>query len=166
MVDIKFGKRYLFRRYCILGLLTSSSWLQWRLSAIFQTKRQWTTFLKYSEVVACERQTFLLAHRRWGTFGVKERLRLSDKNSILMTYINVYIIKPVVMGFHMQICSILLSSWSILEKRCVHLRMSSSKLKCFFKRRLYSTNIDCFVRDSSCLHLTFVAFCLSFVNNS
>ena len=26
--------------------------------------------------------------------------------------------------------------------------------------RLYSTNIDCFVRDSSRLHLTFVAFCL------
>ena len=25
---------------------------------------------------------------------------------------------------------------------------------------LYSTNIDCFVRDSSGLHLTFVAFCL------
>ena len=25
---------------------------------------------------------------------------------------------------------------------------------------LYSTNIDCFVRDSSCLHWTFVAFCL------
>ena len=39
------------------------------------------------------------------------------------------------------------------------------KLKCFW-RRLYSTNIDCFVRDSLCLHLTFVAFCLSFVNNS
>ena len=32
------------------------------------------------------------------------------------------------------------------------------KLNC--KRRLYFTNIDCFVRDSSCLHLTFVAFCL------
>ena len=27
-------------------------------------------------------------------------------------------------------------------------------------QRLYSTNIDCFVIDSSCLHLTFVAFCL------
>ena len=34
------------------------------------------------------------------------------------------------------------------------------KLKCFFKRRLYSTNIGCFVWDSSRLHLTFVAFCL------
>ena len=35
--------------------------------------------------LACERQTFLLAHRRWGTFHEEERLRLSDRNSILMT---------------------------------------------------------------------------------
>ena len=35
-----------------------------------------------------------------------------------------------------------------------------AKLKCFFLRRLCSTNIDCFVRDSSRLHLTYVAFCL------
>ena len=31
------------------------------------------------------KQTFLLAHRRWGTFSEEERLRLSDRNSILMT---------------------------------------------------------------------------------
>ena len=73
------------------------------------------------------KQTFRLVHRRWGTFREEERLRLSDRNSILMTYINVYIINPVVMGFQMQICSILRFSWSILEKCCVHLRMSSSK---------------------------------------
>ena len=30
----------------------------------------------------------------------------------------------------------------------------------FSREELYSTNIDRFVRDSSCLHLTFVAFCL------
>ena len=35
--------------------------------------------------LACERQTFLLAHHRWGTFRVEERLRLSDRNSIQMT---------------------------------------------------------------------------------
>ena len=35
--------------------------------------------------LACEWQTFLLAHRRWGTFREQERLRLSDRNSILMT---------------------------------------------------------------------------------
>ena len=73
------------------------------------------------------KQTFRLVHRRWGTFREEEGLRLSDRNSILMTYINVYIINPVVMGFQMQICSILHFSWSILEKCCVHLWMSSSK---------------------------------------
>ena len=36
-------------------------------------------------VVACERQTFLLGHRRRGTFREEERLRFSDRNSILMT---------------------------------------------------------------------------------
>ena len=35
--------------------------------------------------LACEWQTFLLAHCRWGTFREEERLRLSDRNSILMT---------------------------------------------------------------------------------
>ena len=33
------------------------------------------------------------------TFRAEERLRLSDRNSILMMQINVYIINPVVMGF-------------------------------------------------------------------
>ena len=77
--------------------------------------------------IACERQTFLLTHRHWGPFREEEPLRLSDRNSILMTKINVYIINPVVMGFQMQICSILRFSWSILVKCCVYLRMSSSK---------------------------------------
>ena len=31
-------------------------------------------------LIACERQTFLLAHRRWRTFLEEERLRLSDRN--------------------------------------------------------------------------------------
>ena len=31
------------------------------------------------------KQTFLLVHHRWGTFREMERLRLSVKNSILMT---------------------------------------------------------------------------------
>ena len=34
-----------------------------------------------------------------GTFRAKERLRLSDRNSILMTQISVYIINPAVLGF-------------------------------------------------------------------
>ena len=35
--------------------------------------------------IACERQTFLLIHPRWGTFREEERLQLSDRNSTLMT---------------------------------------------------------------------------------
>ena len=35
--------------------------------------------------VACEQQTFLLAHRCWGAFREEERLRLNNRNSILMT---------------------------------------------------------------------------------
>ena len=62
-----------------------------------------------------------------GTFRAEERLRLSDRNSILMTQTNVYIINPVVMGFQIQICRILRVFWSILVKCRVHLRTSSSK---------------------------------------
>ena len=98
-----------------------------------------------------------------GTFREEERLRLSGRNSILMTQINVYIINPVVMGFQMWIYSILGFSWSILVKCCVHLRTSSSKTQMLVVEKTIfhpSTNIDCFVRDSSRLHSTFVAFCL------
>ena len=42
---------------------------------------------------------------------------------------------------------------------CAHKRQQNSN-DLSLERRLYSTNVDCFVRDSSCLHLTFVAFCL------
>ena len=88
--------------------------------------------------VACERLTFLLAHRRWGTFREEERLRLSVRNSILMTLLNVYIINPVVMGFQMQICSILRFSWSILViKWCVHLRMSSSNTQMLLEKTVF-----------------------------
>ena len=57
-------------------------------------------------VCSLRKQPFLLAPRRWGCFHEEERLRLSDRNSILMTQINVYIINPVVMGFQTQVCSI------------------------------------------------------------
>ena len=60
-------------------------------------------------------------------FCEEERLWLSNRNSILTTYNNVYIINQVVMGFQMQICSILCFSWSISVKCYVHLRVSSSK---------------------------------------
>ena len=83
------------------------------------------------------KQTFRLVHRRWGTFREEERLRLSDRNSILMTYINVYMINPVVMGFQMQICSILCFSWSILVKCSVPLRMSASKTQMLLEKTIF-----------------------------
>ena len=77
-----------------------------------------------------------------------------------MTQFNVYIINPVFMGFQIYIFPILRVFWSILVKCCVHLPTSSSKTQMLLLQRLYSTNIDCFVRHSSRLKLTFVAFCL------
>ena len=68
---------------------------------------------------------FLLALRHWECFA-KKRLRLSGRNSVLMTQINVYIINPVVMGFQ-NTSPILRVFWSILVKCCVHLPTSSSK---------------------------------------
>ena len=70
--------------------------------------------------VACENSRFSLLFAT-GMFCEKERLWLSDRNSILTTYNNVYIINLVV------ICSILCFSWSIFVKCYVHLRVSSSK---------------------------------------
>ena len=42
-------------------------------------------FTSMGSKVACKRQMFLLAHHPWGTFREEERLRLSDRNSILIT---------------------------------------------------------------------------------
>ena len=53
------------------------------------------------------KSAFSLCSSPLGTFCEEECLRLSHRNSILMTQINVYIIIPVVIGFQMQICSIL-----------------------------------------------------------
>ena len=68
------------------------------------------------------------------------------------------------MGLQMQICLILCFAWSILGKFCVHLLMSSSKTKVLF---FHSTKNSCFVIDLlHLMHLAFVAFCLSFINNN
>ena len=58
---------------------------------------------------------FLTSSSPLGTFRAEERLRLRGRNSILMTQINVFIINPVVMGFQIWICTILLVFWSILH---------------------------------------------------
>ena len=97
---------------------------------------------------------------RTGTFREEERLRLSGRNSMLVTQTDVLIINRVAMGFQIQICPILCVLWSILVKCCVLLPTSSSKTQILLQEKTMSTNIDCYVRDSSRLHLTFVAFCL------
>ena len=48
--------------------------------------------------LACEKNRFSSLFAA-GTFHAEERLRLSNRNSILMMQINVYIMNPVVMGF-------------------------------------------------------------------
>ena len=56
---------------------------------------------------------------------------------------------------------------SIMVKFCVLPRTSSSKTQMLLlKKYIHSSNIDCIVVDSSRLHLTFVAFCLSLINSS
>ena len=66
---------------------------------------------------------------------------------------------PVVMGFQMQICSILHFSLSILVKWSsaneLHLNSNASSREDYIPQIL-----AVFVRDSSRLHLTFMAFCL------
>ena len=89
---------------------------------------------------------FLLATSPLGTFRAEERLRqkfhTDDANQCLHN-------KSGSHGVPNIICPILRVFWSILVN-CVYLPTSSSETQ----------NIDCFVRDSSRLHLTFVAFCL------
>ena len=80
--------------------------------------------------LACENIRFSSARSSpMGTFRAEERLRLSGRNSILMTQTNVYIINPVVMGFQIQICPILRVFWSIWVKCCFHLPTCFSKTK-------------------------------------
>ena len=50
----------------------------------------------------CEYRRFSLLSLL-GTFRQEERPRLSDRNSILMTWINFDLINPVVMGFEMYL---------------------------------------------------------------
>ena len=54
--------------------------------------------ISFQKSIACEniRLSALFAAE---TFREEERLRLSDRNSILMTQINIYIMNPVDMGF-------------------------------------------------------------------
>ena len=70
------------------------------------------------------------------------------------------------MGFQIQICPILRVFWSILVNYCIHLPTSASKTQMLLLEKTIFHKYWLFGRDSLLLHLTFVAFCLSFVNNS
>ena len=83
-----------------------------------------TTFLRIDSL---RKHPFLTSSSPLATFRAEERLRLRGRNSILITQINVFIINPVVMGFQIWICTILLVFWSILVKCCVHLSTSCRK---------------------------------------
>ena len=104
-----------------------------------------------------------------GTFREEERLRLSSRNSILMTHTNVYIINPVVMGFQIQICPILSVFWSILVECCVHLPTSSSKTQILLLEKTIFPQTLTVLLEIFRVYISplwpFV-FCLSFVNNS
>ena len=101
---------------------------------------------------------FLLALRRWDvSHGGKsptqrQKFHTDDANQCLHHK----------SGSHgvPNICPFLRVLWSILVNCCVYLPTISSETQMLRLEILYSTNINCFVRDSSRLHLTFVAFCL------
>ena len=78
-------------------------------------------------LLACERQTPLRDVSRGRTSASqRQKSHTDDVNKFL---------NPVVMGYQMQICSILRFSWSIFAKCCVHLRMNSSKPQMLLKSR-------------------------------
>ena len=69
---------------------------------MFYTDRsKWAKTVKYSQysLIQPAKTSVSPDSSLLGTFRADERLRLSDRNSILMTQINVYIINPVVVGF-------------------------------------------------------------------
>ena len=119
--------------------------------------------------VACEWQTFFLAHHRWRMFHEEERLQLSDKNSKLKTSINVYIINPVVIGFQIEICSIfrflLVDFGKVLYLSVNELQQNSNASS----REDYIPQILTVLLEIHHIYIwplwPFV-FCLSFVNNS
>ena len=121
-----------------------------------------TTFLRSDSL---RKHPFLTNSSPLGTFRAGERLRLRGRNSILMTQINVFIINPIVVGFQIWICTILLVFWSILVKSCVHLPTSRSKTQMLLLENTIFHKCWLFCQRLFWLffrHLTFVAFCLSY----
>ena len=96
-----------------------------------------------------------------GTFRAEERLRLSDRNSVLMTQINVYIINPVVMGINLShFTSLMVDFGKVLCSSANGLLAAKLKIMLLLeKTTIQKYWADCFVINSLRLHLTFVAFC-------
>ena len=94
------------------------------------------------------------------TFCEEECLRLSDRNSILMSDISQCLhIKNLVQSFGPKVKFV---QFYISPGRFGKVLCSSANEFQQNSNSICSTNMDWFVIDSSCLHLT----CLSFVTNS
>ena len=92
--------------------------------------------------VSLRKQLFLLAPQHLRT--LREGLSATQRQKFHTDDINqCFIINPVVMGFQMQICSILRFSWSF-KCNVFICEGATAKLKCVLQRGICSTNIDCF----------------------
>ena len=81
--------------------------------------RQWDP-LKTLKNLACERQTFLLAHRRWGTFRSLHAIPLKKKSAFWCPVItNETTMKWMILSFEKNhiLASIILGSWRESDSR-------------------------------------------------
>ena len=105
----------------------------------------------FSFSTCLRKHPFLLALCCWGHFTPRNVCG-SGRNSILMMQINVYIINLVVMGvpniFLSNITCLLVNFGKVLCSCANELQQNSNASS--REHYNYSTNIDCFVRDSLC----------------
>ena len=113
--------------------------------------------------LACERQTFLLTHRRWGTFREEERLRLSDRIPYWWRKSGSHGVPNAnLFNFTILLVDFVLRSFCILS--CVHLRTSSSKTQMLLLEKNIFHGYCLFCYRFIAFILPSVLF-LSFVNN-
>ena len=139
IINSCFAKKAAFQNTDFSRLKCQLKRKSWHITfgKIFQPTREWVNKVNLSSfqpknffkfLLSCSLRTAdvspcsspLRDVSRWETSATQRQKFYTDVNHCLYN-------NPVVMGFQMQICSILRFSWSILEKCCVHLRMSSSK---------------------------------------
>ena len=113
--------------------------------------------------LACERQTFLLTHRRWGTFREEERLRLSDRIPYWWRKSGSHGVPNAnLFNFTILLVDFVLCSFCILS--CVHLLTSSSKTQMLLLEKNIFHGYCLFCYRFIAFILPSVLF-LSFVNN-